>query len=145
MPREHLCILCTLLALAALLSACGSDTDKGGSVPGLSLDAARALVIRASAMPKEQLDTIIETGAAVHPENIESAPLTLALLLLPLDEDGPEDFQWVQGLATTPKHIASGFQDVEDGMVSIVNEKTVLSVCVRFANVEVRWERSIAS
>ena len=127
MPRGRLFILCTLLALAPLLSACGSDTAGGGSGPGLSTDAVRALVIRASAMPKKDLDTIIETGAAVRPEYVESAPLTCALLFLPLDEGGP-DIQWVQGLATTPKDLASGFQEVEDGMVSIVNEKTVTSV-----------------
>ena len=130
MHRGRLCILCTLLAFAVLLSACGSDTDEGGSIPSLSTDAARALVIRASAMPKAQLDAIVSSGAAVRPENFESAPLTCALLFLRLgvDEDTSDDLKWVQGQATTPSDILAGFQDLEGGMVSIVNEKTVESL-----------------
>lgn len=128
MPQGRFCIMCTVLAFAALLSACGSDTDEGGSASGLSTDAARALVIRASAMPKAQLDAIISSGAAVRPENIESAPLTCALLFVRLDQATSDDLQWVQGQATTPRDLASGFMDLEGGMASIVNEKTVKSV-----------------
>ena len=128
MAQGRLRITCTLLAFAVLLSACGSDTDEGGSASGLTTDAMRALVIRASAMPKAQLDTIVSSGAAVRPENIESAPLTCALLFLRLDQDTSDDLQWLHGQATTPKDLASGFMDLEGGMVSIVNEKTVKSV-----------------
>jgi hypothetical protein len=120
--------MCTLLAVAALLSACGSEMDEGGSASGLSTDAARALVIRASAMPKAPLDAIISSGAAVRPEDFESTPLTCALLFLRMDQDTSDDLQWVRGQATTPKDLASGFMDLEGSMVSIVNEKTVKSV-----------------
>ena len=128
MHRGRFCIMCTLLAFAALLSACGSDTGEDGSASGLSTEEARALVIRASAMPKAQLDAIISSGAAVRPESFKSAPLTNALLFLPLDREMSDDLQWIHGTAMTPEDLAAGFQDLDGGMVSIVNEKTVKSV-----------------
>jgi hypothetical protein len=77
-----------LLLLAALPGCSSGEEPSAPKPPSLTADAARELVVAASAIPRDQLQAIAMQGAALDLTALDSLPLSV-LMLLPLPPGFP--------------------------------------------------------